>query len=66
MIKNDNDFNNESSGKEDIYDLFLYIQKVMINNEMSEDDIEFQEFAYSHLLYNDASGEHLPIPVIHI
>ena len=41
VIKNDNDFNNESSGREDIYDLFLYIQKVMINNEMSEDDIEF-------------------------
>ena len=61
--KNDNDFNNESSGKEDIYDLFLYIKKVMINNELSEDDIEFQEFADSHLLYNDASEEHLPIPV---
>ena len=35
----------------------------MINNEMNEDDIEFQEFADSHLLYNDASEEHLPIPV---
>ena len=63
MTKNDNDFNNESSGKEDMCDLLLYIQKFMIDNKMSEDNIEFQEFTGSHLLCSDASKEHLPIPV---
>ena len=34
-----------------------------MNDDDEENDIDFFEFAESHLLFNDCSEEHLPIPV---
>ena len=35
----------------------------MTNDDLSEEGKEFLEFAESHLLFDDAHQEHLPIPV---
>ena len=62
-IKEDIDYYNDTNSKQEIVNLFTKLRRVLIEDSDKENDIDFLEFAESHLLYNDASEEHLPIPV---
>ena len=62
-IKEDIDYYNDTNVKQEIVNLFTKLWRVLIEDSDEENDIDFLEFAESHLLYNDASEEHLPIPV---
>ena len=62
-VQNDIDYYDDTNGKQAIFNLFTNLHRVIVDDDDEENDINFVEFAESHLLYNDASEEHLPIPV---
>lgn len=54
VVQNDSDYNNAENGKMIIRELFHTIDAMMSENRHNE---------INHLLYDDSSEEHLPIPV---